>query len=161
MPKFLQKIAAELVQFPDYHLKTVVLPNKRSGIFLKKALVEWEQKPVIAPQILSIQEFLSRLSPYQPIEELPLLFEFYQVYQTTYKDQAQSFDEFLKWAPAILQDFNEIDRFMVDAKEVFTYINEVKKIEDWQLKPESPKLVTDYLKFYASLYDLYRRLKKI
>ncbi len=160
MSKFLQNIAVELTKLSDYHLKTVVLPNKRAGIFLKKALVELEQKPIIAPRILTIQEFITGLSPYQPVDELMLWFEFYQVYKQVYGDKAQIFDEFIKWAPAILQDFNEIDRFLVDAREVFTYINEVKKIEDWQLKPESPKLITDYLKFYASLYELYKGLVK-
>ena len=160
MAKFLEKLAGELVKNKDYHLKTIVLPNKRSGVFLKKALIDLEQKPVIAPRIISISDFLSYLSPYQPVEELPLLLYFYRVYQKIYTKEAQNFDDFIKWAPSILQDFNEIDTFLVNAKEVFTYINEVKKIEDWQLQPENPKLISDYLKFYASLYDLYQSLQQ-
>ncbi len=160
MQSFLEKIAQELVKAAPYYNKIVVLPNKRSGVFLKKALIELEQKPVLTPQIVSIQEFITSLSPYQSADWLTLLFEFFQVYKKVYQDKAQTFDEFIKWGSPILTDFNEIDAFNVDAKEVFTYIHEVKKIEDWQLKPDSPKPVKDYLQFYASLYDLYAGLQK-
>ena len=160
MTKFLEQIATALLKMPDLYQKTVVLPNKRSGIFLKKALVETAKQPILAPQIVSIETFLSDLSSYQSTDWLVLLFNFYETYKQVYGKEAQSFDEFVRWAPTVLQDFNEIDAFDVDAKEVFTYINEVKKIEDWQLKPDSPKMITDYLKFYAGLYDLYQNLNR-
>ena len=160
MAHFLQRIAEELVKDPGFLHKTIVLPSKRSGIFLKKAIIEKLQKPVISPKIITIDEFIEQHSPFQKIDWLPLLFEFYQVYRKTYKEKTQKFDEFLKWAPYILQDFNELDTFSADAKEVFTYILEVKKIGDWELKDTQPKLVKDYLQFYASLYDLYRSLNQ-
>ncbi len=159
MPKFLQQIANELLKSPDLHQKIVVLPNKRSGIFLKKALVEAVEKPILSPQIMTLEAFIENLSPYRQSEWLDLLFTFFQAYKDLYGDKAQNFDEFIRWAPAVLNDFNEIDAYNVHAKEVFTYINEVKKIEDWQLKHDSPKMITDYLQFYASLYDLYQNLK--
>ncbi len=158
MQTFLQKLALEIVKFPDFTRLTIVLPNKRASVFLKKELVTLLDKPVISPKIISVEDFFEELSPYQSVDWLPLLFHFYQTYKDVYKDKAQSFDEFMKWAPSVLQDFNDIDTYRIDAKEVFTYINEVKKIEDWQLRPDSPKLITDYLKFYASLFDLYKDL---
>ncbi len=158
--KFLQLIAGELLKFGNIHQKIVILPNKRSGLFLKKALVESLQKPVLSPQILTIEDFLSGLTPFIQADWLELIFEFFQAYKELYGDKNQSFEEFIRWAPTLLNDFNQIDAFNVDAREVFTYINEVKKIEDWQLKPENPKIVTDYLKFYASLYDLYQKFKE-
>jgi len=160
MTKFLELIATELLKSGKLHHKIVVLPNKRSAVFLKKYLANQSKKPVLAPKIVSIQDFLTELSPYQPADWLVLMFEFYQAYQSQYNDKAQSFDDFLRWAPTVLQDFNDIDNFNVNAKEVFTYINEVKKIEDWQLQPDSPKMITDYLKFYASLNDLYHAFQK-
>ena len=160
MIKFLQQLAGELIKSGNLHQKIVVLPNKRSGLFLKKALVEILQKPVLSPQILSIEDFFASMTPYVQADRLELIFEFFQAYKELYVDKSQSFDEFIRWAPSLLGDFNQLDAFNVDAKEVFTYINEVKKIEDWQLKPDSPKMITDYLKFYASLYDLYQNLKK-
>jgi hypothetical protein len=160
MEKFLHQVAKEIINSGDYYQKTVVLPNKRSGVFLKKAIMDIEQKPVLAPQILSIQDFIDSLSIYQQADQLYLLFEFFQAYKQIYKEKAQNFDEFINWAHPVLADFNLLDAFDIDAKEVFTYINEVKKIEDWQLKPSQPKLINDYLKFYESLYDLYKSFKE-
>ncbi len=155
MQKFLDKVAGEILKSPDFYNKTIVLPNKRAGIFLKKALIEKKRQAILSPQIHTIESFLAQWAPYQPADRLVLLFEFFETYKSVYGDKAQKFDEFIHWAPTVLQDFNEIDSFNVDAKAVFHYINEVKKIEDWQLKPENPKIITDYLKFYSSLYDLY------
>ena len=160
MTTFLQNIASELIKAGDYHQKIVVMPNKRSGVFLRKALVEAEQKVILSPQIFSIQSFINHLAPYRMLDSLELLFDFFQVYREKHADNSQSFEEFMRWASPILTDFDEIDAYHVDAKEVFTYINEVKKLEDWQLQPDSPKLVSEYLQFYASLYDLYRGLHK-
>ena len=160
MTHFLEQIAEYLLadNIPLYQ-KTIVLPNKRSGLFLKKYLAQKSQKPILAPEILSIQEFTIRLSPYQNIDWLALLFEFYQTYKKIYKDKAQTFEEFILWGPTVLKDFNEIDNFNVNAHDVFTYITAVKKIEDWQLQPENPKMITDYLLFYSSLEHLYNDLK--
>lgn len=157
---FLQKIAQEIIKSGDFTQKTIVLPNKRAGVFLKKALVEAVGKPMIAPNIISIDAFVEKYSPYQTADWLSLIFELFTAYQKVYGEKAQGFDEFIKWGVYILQDFNEIDTFGIDAKEVFTYINEVKKIEDWQLRPNSPKLITDYLKFYASLLDLHKAFQE-
>ena len=52
MQSFLQKIAAEIVKQPDFYQKNIVLPNKRAGIFLKKAIAEIVDKPVLAPNII-------------------------------------------------------------------------------------------------------------
>jgi len=160
MTKFLELIADELLKSGKLYKKIVVLPNKRSAVFLKKYLANKAKKTVLAPKIVSIQDFLTEMSPYQPADWLVLMFEFYQTYQSLYKEKTQSFDDFLRWAPTVLQDFNDIDNFDINAKEVFTYINEVKKIEDWQLQPDSPKMITDYLKFYASLNELYQAFQK-
>ncbi len=161
MPKFLEHIADFLLEddMPLYK-KKIILPNKRSGTFLKKYLAQKAQKIILAPEILSIQEFTTLLSPYQSIDWLALLFEFYETYREIYKVKAQDFEEFIHWAPTVLKDFNEIDNFAVNANDVFSYITAVKKIEDWQLKPQNPKMITDYLQFYRSLEQLYNGLKK-
>jgi len=160
MPAFLQHIAKEIQKNGDYHKQIVVLPNKRSAVFLKKALVEAEQKVILAPQIYSIQSFINHLAPYRIADSLELLFDFFLVYREKHHDKAQSFEEFIRWASPVLSDFDDIDAYDVNAKEVFTYISEVKKLEDWQLQPDSPKLISDYLQFYLSLYDLYSSLQQ-
>jgi hypothetical protein len=50
------------------------------------------------------------------VDPIELLFEFYDVYlSVTEKTNQQSFELFANWAKTLLQDFNEIDRYLLDS----------------------------------------------
>ena len=67
----------------------------------------------------------------------------------------EKFDAFSKWAQILLQDFNEIDRFLIDPKKIFNYLSEIKEIEHWSLVSEQTVMVKNYLSFWKKLYALY------
>ena len=64
------------------------------------------------PKIYSIVEWLEVLSGFTIIDRTQLL-ELFISYQEVFpkKDQ-DSFDVFVKWAPALLADFNEIASYL-------------------------------------------------
>ena len=135
---------------------TFILPNKRAGIFLKHELSKILTKFIFAPEILSIEEFIEELSQLKKIPNIQLLFEFYAVYSKLEKNQdVEGFDSFSKWAQILLQDFNEIDRFLIDPKKIFNYLSEIKDIEHWSLVSDQTDLVKNYLSFWKKLYSLY------
>ena len=75
------------------------------------------------------------------------------------KEKTQSFEEFLKWAPQLLADFNDVDRYMIDADELFSYLSEARAMNLWN--PEHTALTEfqkNYLKFYQSLGGYHRLL---
>ena len=162
MPAFLQQVANYIKgNFVDFTDVCVVMPNRRAGLYLKKYLAESIDKPVFAPDIFSVEDFFIKISGLQIIDPIGLLFEFYEVHREVEKKHVQPFDEFIKWANVLLADFNEIDAHLVDAKKLFTYLNEVKAIEKWN--PNGQQLTEaerEYLAFYNSLFDYYRVLKK-
>ena len=41
------------------------------------------------------------------------------------------FDEFFTWGTILLSDFNEIDRYLLDADQVFRNLADIKEIENW------------------------------
>lgn len=138
---------------------TLVLPSKRAGVFLKHELSQQIQKTTFAPDILSIEELVEEISGYTSVSNTELLFEFYAVYKKlTPKEQQESFDSFSKWAQILLQDFNEIDRYLIPHKDIFNYLSAIQRINQWSPDKEPTKLVNNYLAFWDKLQHYYENL---
>ena len=117
MQSFLNDIAKKIINSnKDLSQIRIVVPSIRAIKFLKEAIKNKLEGVAFAPQILSIEEFIYDLSGIEKATNIDLLFTFYKIYQEhTPKKEQNSFDQFLNWAPLLLQEFNEIDAQMVDA----------------------------------------------
>ncbi len=163
MEAFLLKLAKEIHrQYPD-DLKDIciVLPNRRASLFLKKYLAEVYQKTIWSPEIFATEDFISKHSGYNSIDNLELLFQFYEVYKNIEKEEAKSFEEFSKWAPTLLSDFNEIDNYLADAEKLFSTVNQIRAIEIWNLGEKEPTPIQlQFIAFWEKLYTYYKTLKE-
>ncbi|MFK7750621.1 MAG: PD-(D/E)XK nuclease family protein [Kordia sp.] len=138
---------------------TLVLPSKRAGVFLKHELSQQIQQTSFAPNILSIEELVEEISGYTSVSNTELLFEFYTVYkELTPKDAQEPFDAFSKWAQILLQDFNEIDRYLISHKDIFNYLSAIQRIQQWSPEKEPSDLMNNYLKFWDKLEHYYDAL---
>ncbi|MDG1728575.1 MAG: PD-(D/E)XK nuclease family protein [Algibacter sp.] len=135
---------------------TFVLPSKRAGLFLKNELTKVINQTVFAPQILSIEEFVEELSQLKSISNTELLFEFYSIYKKhTKKEQTDAFESFSKWAQILLQDFNEIDRYLIPQEKIFNYLSAIQDLNHWSLQENKTDFVKNYLSFWNKLYNYY------
>jgi ATP-dependent helicase/nuclease subunit B len=125
---FLQQTAEHIWQkYGDAIDKVcIVLPNKRGGLFLKKYLAAIAQKTIWAPRITSIEELIGEHSGYYISDKFNLLFDLYAVHKKAEGEQAQPFEEFLNWAPVLLQDFNDVDQYLADADHLYKYLDAAK-----------------------------------
>jgi hypothetical protein len=161
MVPFLQKTAQYLVTTYKDNLSElcIVLPNRRAGLFLRKYLAAEVGKVTWAPTVFSIEDFIAELSGYQEVENLHLLFELYGVHIEIQGKNAEPFEEFLRWAPQLLTDFNEIDRYLADAKELFSTLTEARAIALWNVDGQPlTEFEKKYLQFYQSLHGYYEKL---
>ena len=135
MDKFINKVTKQIYDTKQHQLEelTVVLPSKRAGTFFKQALSELSDIPLWAPKIYSIEEWLEELSGFTIIDKTPLLFEMYISYQNVFLKMSKTRLKFLKWAPMLLTDFNDIDSYFEQPQKLFNYIHQAKKIEAWTL----------------------------
>ena len=163
MQPFLSKVIQEVLKEHQSLLETTfVLPNKRSGIFLKKLLKVELEKEGVFPRILSIEEFICELAEISIPDQLTLVFEFYGIYQKhTLKNHTDSFENFCKWAPILLKDFNDLDSNLFNASDIFSYLHDSKRIELWDLDSDEPGgLVQNYLNFYQNIEKYYIQFTK-
>ena len=159
---FLDKIAQVLIQ--DYSGKLsdiiVVLPNKRAKIFLIEALKKEVSTNILSPEIISIEDFIQDIAAIRTVDPIELLFEFYEVYlSVTEKSSQQSFELFANWAKMLLQDFNEIDRYLLDPKFVLSYLKDIEDIKKWGIEVENKtQLLENYIDFWKLLPKYYQSL---
>lgn len=159
---FLEKLAVKIIADFENNIESikVVLPNKRAKIFLLNEIKGKTDKTFFAPQILSVEELIQEISGVRSVDSIEVLFEFYEVYLSlTLKEEQQSFDAFANWAKIALQDFNEIDRYLLEPVKVFQYLSEVKALERWDVsKEDKTELVNKYLQFWQLLPNYYFQL---
>ena len=127
---FLKEIASILLQPGAYNLPEtcVVFPNKRARLYLGKYIGELTDKPVWAPRYLTISELMEKTSGYLYADRLTLMFELFKVYeQVTGTDE--SFDTFYPYSETLLADFDEIDKYLVNAADLFGNLAGLKSFE--------------------------------
>ena len=159
---FLDKIATVLIDNYSEKLSytTVVLPNKRAKIFLIDALKKQVFSNIISPHIISIEDFIQDIASIRNIDPVELLFEFYEVYLSiTKKESQQSFELFANWAKTLLQDFNEIDRYLLEPNHVLSYLKDIEDIKKWGIEVENKTpLLEKYIDFWKLLPTYYHSL---
>jgi ATP-dependent helicase/nuclease subunit B len=157
MISFIKTVLIDLNK-KDLNLEDLVfiLPSKRAGVFLKHQLPTLLEAPIFSPQILSIEEFVEELSGLQNVSNTELLFRLYDTYKELTKvPDLEPFDSFSKWAQILLQDFNEIDRYLIPHEHIFDYLNAIKELNHWSLETEQTDLIKNHLKFWKRLKDYY------
>ncbi len=170
MKTFLQEIAEKICNSSygkDNKLDkiAIVFNNRRPAIYLRKILGEQnERKAFFMPAILGMNNLIEILGRQKIIENEYLLFELFEIHKEIEGDNRKyaTFDEFIAFGDLMIKDFSELDLYCVDAKQIFSYLNDTKHIEQWNI--EDPNNLSEfqrrYLQFYESLYEYYKRLKE-
>ena len=127
-----------------------VFPNRRTGLFFQKYLSEVSEKPLFSPTILTINDLFVQLSGKQTADRISMLFKLYDIY-LDHSGSSETFDEFLYWGEMLLNDFDDIDKYMVDARMLFTNVTDLREIEN-DFSFLSPEQIAAIRTFWSSFY---------
>ncbi len=134
MTPFLKQVAKHYYTHTTlYRELCYIFPNRRSMLFFQKyyrELVKAERKTVLMPQMYTINDFFYVLCNQSPTEKIDLLLHLYENYREL-SPHCESLDEFIFWGEMILSDFNDVDKYLVDAKKLFTNVSEFKSLQDY------------------------------
>jgi len=160
MTSFIYDVLKDLeTHSKDVSKISLILPNKRAGIFLKMEWSKLNKTTGFLPQIIAIETFIEELSQLRLLSNTELIFEFYEVYlELTPLNERDTFDSFSKWAPVVLQDFNEIDRYLIPQNQIFEYLSAIQEINHWSLDPNTTPLIKGYLSFWKKVQTYYKKL---
>lgn len=135
-----------------------VTPNKRSAVFLSKYFSEAfkeSKRAGFLPEVAPIADFIADFSPLVEATRIRQLLVLYRVYsrvlmsRATAKDIADGrhlvdFNRFQFWGDILLNDFNDVDRYMVDTAQLFKNVEKLKEISANFLTPEQIKVIERY-----------------
>lgn len=158
---FLNKISKIIVadyseNFSDL---IVILPNRRAKVFLIDELKKETTQTIFSPEIISIEDFVQNIAGIRSIDPVELLFEFYNVYLSVTEKEQESFETFANWAKTLLQDFNEIDRYLLEPDKILKYLENIKEVEHWAVDIDKrTDLIDKYLIFWKKLPLYYHSL---
>ncbi|MDR1102861.1 MAG: PD-(D/E)XK nuclease family protein [Tannerella sp.] len=130
MTPFLQQVADAYYRHcgADIQHLAFVFPNRRAGLFFRKYLSMAAGQPIFSPAVLTISGLFFELSERQPADRIRTLFLLYRIY-LRHSGRDESFDAFVYWGEMLLNDFDDVDKYMVDARRLFTNITDLHDLE--------------------------------
>jgi hypothetical protein len=133
MKKFLYELAEDIhKEHHQLEALTVIFPNRRAVLYFRKHLSTFLDKPVFAPRLITIEDFFTGLSDLNIPDKLELNYRLYRVYKDIVLKQnpsAEPFDKFYFWGDMLLRDFDEIDKYLVNAGQLFMDLSNQKELD--------------------------------
>jgi hypothetical protein len=127
---FLKQVAETIVKdYADPEKLTLIFPNRRAAIYFEKYLADSLSKPCWAPRLLTIEEFFAHQSKLTEPDRLTLIFRLYHVYQEVL-GLNEPFDRFYFWGDMLLRDFDEVDKYLVNAPQLFKDLSQLKELDE-------------------------------
>ncbi len=161
---FLEKLAGKFLEEYGNNLHRVVFvfPTRRARLYFLRFLQL--RKPgrtnLWAPSAFSNNDFIARLSKLKVSDPLDLVFELYAVYREQAGTFPKEFQAFYPWGKMIIDDFDEIDKYLIDPGELFRNLKEIKEVEDIT-KEEKSDIYNRYTGFWGELGVLYREFNRL
>lgn len=157
---FLQAVAcAYISKYPEMSDICFVFPNKRSGTFFLKELSQnLGDLTVLSPEVMDISDFVKRVTGIEQAPSIDLLFRLYKIYASLtgrssglVSDESMiDFDRFAPWGEMVLNDFDEVEKYDVDARALFKNVRDNRNIAANFLSEEQLKIIERYFGYRPS-----------
>ena len=131
MNSFLENVAADLLNRYGTNLArvAVVFPNKRASLFLNEHLARLAGKPLWSPAYITISDLFRSYSEWKVADSILLVCELHKVFiEATGMDE--TLDHFYGWGQLLLADFDDLDKNMGSADQVFKNLRDLHELDD-------------------------------
>ena len=131
MNSFLEHVAADLLNRYGTNLArvAVVFPNKRASLFLNEHLARLAGKPLWSPAYITISDLFRSHSEWKVADPILLVCELHKCFiEATGMDE--TLDHFYGWGQLLLADFDDLDKNMGPADQVFKNLRDLHELDD-------------------------------
>lgn len=145
MTPFLQQVARAYLDVNHLEDHCFVFPNRRSGEFFTHYLQQefvavaahgGGATPHLMPRVTSINDLVAEFTGTVAASDIEMIFALYDAYCEVMGASAQEFDKFIYWAQLIISDFNDIDRALADAREIYRNLEDLHDLRSNYLSAE-------------------------
>lgn len=123
----------------------LVFPGRRAGVFFTAYLNELIDSPMLSPEIITVNELISSLTGLQQADPVSLVLKLQEVYSKETGHQ-EPLDEFFFWGEILLADFDDVDKYLLNADDLFRNISDLKELENQfdYLSEEQKRAIEDF-----------------
>lgn len=131
MQTFLQLVARDLYDKigNDLSRTVIVFPNKRASLFFNEYIAAESDRPIWSPVHANISELFQQLSTEKLGDSIRLVCELHKVFCQETRSE-EPLDDFYFWGELLMNDFDDVDKNMVDADKLFSNLQSLKNIMD-------------------------------
>ncbi len=128
MQGFISEVAADLYgrYGRDVSELAVLFPSRRARLFFVDALSRLATEPMWQPEWLAIDDLMSGIAGLKAGDRIRLVTELYKIYT---RFHAEPFDRFYAWGELLLNDFDTVDKYRIDAGRLFRNVSDLKELE--------------------------------
>lgn len=151
---FLEYVAEDLLKKYGIDLSriTLVFPNKRASLFLNEHLARMADGPLWSPVYTTISQLFRDRSERVVADNIKLVCDLYRIYvQCT--GTTETLDHFYGWGMLMLSDFDDIDKNLADARDVFRNLSNIHELDDVSYLSEEQREVLKH--FFSNFSDDY------
>lgn len=152
MKSFLTYIAEDLIRKYGNDLSdiAIVFPNKRASLFLNDSLARRVDKPIWSPRYITISDLFRQHSDLKVGDPIKLVCDLHKVFvQCTGIDE--TLDHFYGWGQLLISDFDDIDKNMADADQLFANLKDIHELDDISYLTDEQKRMIQ--KFFSNFSE--------
>ena len=163
MQPFLKQIIDKILADSSVplHDVAVVLPNRRARRLLLQGLHKANGgRPMFAPQIFPMEEFVAWLSPLKVIDQVTQLLRLHELTRQ-FPGERFGTHQLLTWGVAFLKDISDMDMQLQDVPAIFHEFAEAARFEIPFGKEEMSEVDREKIQFNDFLADIYLKYKDL
>lgn len=157
MEEYLKQLARTIYERnQNLEQLTLVFPNRRATLYFRKHLADIIDKPIFTPRLITIEDFITSFTNLKIPDKLELIHRLHAVYNQEVGLARENFDEFYFWGDMLLRDFDEIDKYLISAEQLFRDLRNQKELDsgfDYLTEEQRNFLLNFWKGFEGSLTD--------
>ena len=156
MVSFLEKVIDEIyLKNNDPKHTCFVLPNRRSSVFFKRALLNRNSKTSFSPDVYTIDDFIIKISELNELSHEKLLLILHEIVLDT-SNKKDSFKDFFDWGKKFLNDVSEIEQNLLNPIKILEELAEINKLQNWS---ETELVKKKKNEFWSNLPKIYQKFR--
>ncbi len=160
MKKFLERTAEQILAKHGNNLSDVLvlMPNQRSCTYFRNELKRQAQQAVFTPEISTLQNWALAQSSLVVADSIELVSELYACHKQI--GGTLALDDFIGTANVLLEDFDELDLQMANAKSFFKNLELLQSMKTYEPGEVPTAYKLEYRKFWEDFGKLYHLLRE-
>ena len=106
-----------------------IFPNRRSSLFFANYLGKSSNRAIFSPKLITIDELFNSLSGLKIVSKVEALYLLFKEFERL-SNSEESFDDFISWGDMLINDFDDLDKYLADPKQLFSNITDLHQIDD-------------------------------